>query len=544
METNSARHIRIYEEAKSARSALESYWQTLMYYYLPRKAYILRNKSMGDKLPIDIYDSTGILSNAYFAAGMQAYMSGPQTRWHTIGIRNRAFMSSKSVLDYLRDTEDVLYSIINDSNFYQEDVEGYLGHGSIGIDILYGEEDLAKETVSFDSLNIENVIILCDAQGNTNRAYIEYGFNAEQAIGKFGKGAVGLKVNECYEKSDFSTKFKYLFCVYPREVYDQGKKDAKNMPFAAAWIDRERKQEVREGGYRRFPFFVSRFAKSKGDPYAYSPGMNVLADTQMINEMEHTNILAGQNAVAPALEIPDEAFLKPYNFNPRGRNIKNAGYPNEHIVPINMGGNVKIGLDYVQYKQGKIQQAFYNDLFLAIEQIGKMTATEVSIRNNQRMQLLGSAIGNIMRGKLSPMIEWVYDIAARNGKLPKLPPELIGQEYVIEYISPLARAQKSLELNNLTQAMQIISSFGSVEPSVFDKIDFDELVDYTAEITNITPKVIRDDTEVEDIRTNRAQQEAMRQQILMLQSGAEAAKTGGEADKAIAESQAVGAGVK
>jgi hypothetical protein len=515
-----------------------------MYYYLSRKAYIQRTKNMGDKLPIDIYDSTGILSNAYFAAGMQAYMSGAQTRWFAIGIRNRLFMNSKPVLDYLRDTEDVLYAMINSSNFYEEDVEGYLGHGSIGIDILYGEEDLANGTINFDSLNIENVIILCDALGKTNRAYIEYEFNAEQAIGKFGKGPVGLKVNECYEKSDFSTKFKYLFCVYPREVYDQGKKDAKNMSYAALWIDRERKQEVREGGYRRFPFFVSRFAKSKGDPYAYSPGMNVLADTQMINEMEHTNILAGQNAVAPALEIPDEAFLKPYNFNPRGRNIKNAGYPNEHIVPINMGGNVKIGLDYVQYKQGKIQQAFYNDLFLAIEQIGKMTATEVSIRNNQRMQLLGSAIGNVMRGKLSPVIEWAYDVAARNGKLPKLPPELANEEYTIEYISPLARAQKSLELNNLTQAMQIIASFGSVEPSVFDKIDFDELVDYTAEITNITPKVIRSDDEVEDIRSNRAQQQAMQQQILTLQAGAEAAKVGGEADKAIAESQAVGAGVK
>lgn len=538
VESLAQKHIRVYDQLKAARASLESYWQEKAYYCLPRKAYINKIYNLGDRTPVDIYDETAILANAYFAAGMQAYMSGPQTRWHTIGLRNRALLNKRHILKYLRDTEDVLYGMINGSNFYQEDVEGYLSLGAIGTDILYLEDD-TKEDIRFDSLSIENVVICNDSTGRVSSAYIEYEFDAEQSFGKFGNAA-GLKVKECYIKGDYSTKFKYLFCVTPREVYDQSKKDSRNMPYAALWIDKESKKVVREGGFKEFPFMVSRFAKMKNSPYGYAVADNVLPAIKMSNQMEETVILGAQNAVSPALEIPDEAFMRPYNFNPRGRNIKNAGFPNEHITPINTGENVPLGVDYMERKQRKIEQAFYNDLFLAVEQVGKMTATEVNIRNNQRMQLLGSAIGNIMREKLSPAIERVYAIAARLKKLPPLPPELVGEEYVIEYISPLARAQKALELNNLTQAIEIIASFGGVSPEVLDKIDFDKTVDYVADITNITPKIIRDDDEVEDIRAGRAEQAAIAQQMAAMQQGAETIKTGTEADKNVAESHMAG----
>jgi hypothetical protein len=538
METIEQRHIRIYDTEKSNRASLEAYWQEIMYYCLPRKAYITRNYNAGDKLPADIYDSTAIMSNAYFAAGMQAYMSSPQTKWFTLGLTNQALMVKRNILDYLRDTEDVLYQIINNSNFYQEDVEGYLSTGSVGTDILYSEDDL-QEDVRFDCLPIENVIILNDSTGRVKIAYIEYEYNSFQAFEKFGNKITG-KIRECYEKGDYASKFKFLFCVFPREVYDQSKKDSRNMPFAALWIERESKNTVREGGYREFPFFVSRFAKAKNSPYGYSPEMNVHADILMLNQMEKTNIIGAQNAVLPPLEIPDEAFMRPFNFNPGGKNIKNAGFPNEHITPIITGANVPIGLDYVKYKQTKVAQAFYNDLFIMMESIGDKTATEVNILNNQRMQLLGSAVGNIMREKLSPVIHRVFGIAARLKKLPPLPPELSNEDYQINYISPLARAQKALELNNFNQAIQIIAGFGQVDPSVFDKIDFDKSVDYVAEITNIKPQIIRDDMEVADIRANRQEQQAMAEQLAATQQGTETIAKATEADKNIAETQAVG----
>ena len=539
-ETLAQRHIRIYESMKSARASLESYWQDLVYYALPRKAYITKEKYEGSKIPTDIYDSTAIVSLAYFAAGMQAYMSSPQTKWFALTLRNQKLLAgNKEVRDYLKDSEDELYHLINGSNFYQEDVESYLNLGSVGTDVLYSEEDI-KGGMRFDSVPIENICIAADAQGRVNKAYMEYTFDCEQAIGKFGN-AVGQKAKDCYNKSDFNTKFRYIFCVFPRNIYNPTKKDAINMPYAALWIDRETKTVVREKGYREFPFHGSRFAKSKLSAYGASPEMNVLPDIMMLNQIEKTNILGAQMSILPPLEIPDEAFLKPYNFNPGGKNLKATGYPNEHITPVNTGANVPLGIDYIKYKQETVQKAFYNDLFILFQQIGKMTAFEVSVRNNQRMQLLGSAIGNVMREKLSPVIERGYSILARSGRLPPLPPSLRGEDYVIEYISPLARAQKALELQNFTQAFDIIAGMAQVNPDVLDKIDFDEAVDYVTKLTNTTPKVIRDDAEVDEIRQNRAEGQALLQQMEMMKQGTEAVKVGSEADKNLATAETAGA---
>jgi hypothetical protein len=163
------------------------------------------------------------------------------------------------------------------------------------------------------------------------------------------------------------------------------------------------------------------------------------------------------------------------------------------------------------------------------------------------MQLLGSAIGNIMRGKLSPVIERVYAIAAKLKKLPELPPELAEEEYSIEYVSPLARAQKALELNNLTQALAIMGQLVQIQaasgqiPDVLDKFNFDKAAEFGADVTNLAPQLIRDDSEVEEIRSGRMEQQQQTQQMALLQQGAEAAKVGGEADKAINESKQVGA---
>lgn len=538
-ETIGQRHVRVYENMKSTRASLEAYWQELTYYALPRKAYITKIKNIGDKIPADIYDSTAIISLAYFAAGMQAYMSSPQTKWFTLTLRNQKLLAgNREIRNYLKDSEDELYHLINGSNFYQEDVEGYLNLGSVGTDILYAEEDI-KEGIRFDSVPIENIVIDTDPQGRVNKAYMEYEFNCEQAILKFGDKA-GTKPKECFAKNDFNTKFRYIFCVFPRDIYDASKKDALNMPYAALWIDREFKSVVREKGYREFPFFGSRFAKSKLSPYGASPEMNVLPDIMMLNQMEKVNIVGAQMSILPPLEIPDEAFLKPYNFNPGGKNLKNTGYENEHIVPINTGANVYLGIDYIKYKQETVQKAFYNDLFLLFQQVGKATAYEISVRNNQRMQLLGSAIGNIMREKLSPVVERGYSILARAGRLPPLPPSLQGENYVIEYISPLARAQKSLELQNFTQAFDIIAGLGTVNPDVFDKIDFDEAVDYVMKLTNTTPKIIRDDAEVDDIRANRAENQTLLTQMQLMKEGTEAVKTGSEADKNLAMAAAEG----
>jgi len=239
-------------------------------------------------------------------------------------------------------------------------------------------EDDTEDDVRFLSVPIEKVVFAADANGRVRTVYIEYEFDADQASQKFGN-ALSTKIQEAVKNKDYTSRFKFLFCVYPRAVFDPSKLDKKNMPFAAEWIEIETQKQVRESGYREFPFMVSRWAKSGGDVYGSGPAMNELPNIKTLNAMCRTNLIAGEKIADPPLDIPDEAFMRPFDFDAGGINIRAAGYPQEKINPIITGQNIPFALQLEDVRRMSIRQAFFNDLFIILNNQGQMTAEEVMV---------------------------------------------------------------------------------------------------------------------------------------------------------------------
>lgn len=537
-------HIKRYRSLKNARAALEEYVQECAYYCMPRKAFITRFHNIGDRLPTNLYDSTAINSVDYAAAGIQGYLTNPSMRWFGLMLQNRKLMAVPGARDYLRDCEDIIYDSLNHSNFYQENNECYRDLLVIATHVLYEEEDL-EDDVRFLSVPFEKVVMAADANGRVRTVYIEFEYNADQAVQKFGAEGLSKELLDAHAKLDFDKIFKFLFCVYPRAVYNPAKKDKLNMPFAAEWIDVKESKQVREGGYKQFPFAVSRWSKTSNDVHGSGPAMNELSNIQTLNAMCRTNLIAGEQMADPAKIIPDEVFMRPYDFDSGGINIKSSGFPNEKIETIPTNPNIPFALQYEDARRKMIQQAFFNDLFIILNQQTNMTAEEVRARVAERMLLLGPAIGMIIQENLRPVVERTFAICQSLGKMPQPPRGLEGQTYTVVATSPLARAQREVELNGLRMSMSIINELAQVQiqagmqPEVLDKFKFDEAADFAAEITDLNPKLIRDDAEVQDIRANRQAAAALSQNMEMLKQSTEAVKAGSEADRNLA---AAGAG--
>ena len=61
----------------------------------------------------------------------------------------------------------------------------------------------------------------------------------------------------------------------------------------------------------------------------------------------------------------------------------------------------------------------YNDTFLAFDRITKqMNNPEIMERINEKMTMLGPAVGRYISEMLNPVIERTIGILARRGKLP------------------------------------------------------------------------------------------------------------------------------
>ena len=197
-----------------------------------------------------------------------------------------------------------------------------------------------------------------------------------------------------------------------------------------------------------------------------------------------------------------------------------------------------------------IRRAFFNDQ-LQLHEGPNMTATEVRARMELMQQILGPVIGRIQAEFLNPMIQRVFMIMHRDGRFLQPPEVLIEQasNLDVEYVSPLARAQRMEEVFAIDRWFQQLGMMAQMSPDVMDVVDFDNVGRLLAKRMGVPAEAMRGEEEIEQIKAQRQQAQQQAEQMAMQQAGlaqaqqgAELAATAGGADQAqlhaVAESMA------
>ena len=240
--------------------------------------------------------------------------------------------------------------------------------------------------------------------------------------------------------------------------------------------------------------------------------------------MSETTIRAAQKQIDPPLMVPDDGFVLPVRTTPGALNFFRTG-TRDRLEPLQIGANNPLGLNMEEQRRNAIREAFFVDQLL-MSQGPAMTATEVLQRNEEKMRLLGPVLGRLQSELLRPLISRSFALLLRNGLLPAAPEQLQGQDIDIEYVSPLAKAQKLTDLQSMLRGFEVMMQVAEIAP-VMDYLDSDKLVQYLVEVTGIPARVIRSDEEVARIRDEQAeqaeQQAAMEQQMMQAQQAQQVA---------------------
>lgn len=519
-----------------------NYWQDVLYYCIARKAYVTRTKQEGDRLPVDVYDSAAIEALRIFAAGLAGYLTNPSAKWFNLRTEDRDLADDKEVKVWLKDSEDKIYDTLNGSNFNSAIHEAYLDFGSIGMCCIFVEED-DEDYIRFYTRPIKEICIDQNEREVIDTVYREFEFTVRQIYRKWGENC-SEETKKKYQKGKLEEKVKVIHCVEPRFDYHPNKKDNLNMRFMSVYIEKEAKKKLSESGFKSFPYMIAGANKESGETYFTSPMMECFSDTKMVNQMVKTNLKAAMKLVDPPLDVPNDGFLNDINLNPSAINYRNPGTPGENneIRPIQTGGNVPLGIDLIERVEQKIQRALFVDLFLALAQRDpKMTATEVLAREQERMLLLGPMLGRLTE-MFSSIIKKTYEILYDKKIIKPIPKSLIGKgNLIVEYVSPLAKAQRASDIKAVQNLIALIAPVAQAMPQVLDKIDGDKYVDDCADLTNVNPELIRDASEVEEIRKARATAEEAQKKMQALNAIADTAQKGGQAAKSFSEAQTVGA---
>ena len=492
---------------EQARESWEEHWQDVADYIVPRKADFTRTRSAGDKRMEKIYDGTAIHASELLSASIHGMLTSASTNWFNLCFMNNQLQSVDKAKEWLEGVEQVMYAHFHRSNFQEQIHELYHDLITFGTGVLYVES--TDVGFRFETRHISECFLAEDAQGRVDTVYRKYKMSVRSAQKLFGEGA-STRINKLM-KSNPHEDIEIVHVVMPRDERDIEKLTVENKPFASIYIDPEEKIIIKESGFDEFPYMCPRYLKASFERgYGRSPAMQALPDVKMLNKMSEVTIRSAEKQVDPPLMLPDDGFMLPIRTVPGGLNFYRSG-TRDRLEPLQTGANNPLGLQMEDQRRQAIRSAFYVDQ-LVMGAGPQMTATEVVARTEEKMRLLGPVLGRLQAELLQPLIERCYQILIRQEQFAPPPDVIAGQDIDIEYVSPLAKAQRQTEVQSTLQMLQIVQPIAQIDPKIIDHLDADGLVKHLLKSLSIPASVIRSDDEVQAVRNEKEMQKAQAQQ--------------------------------
>lgn len=513
-ETVRQRYMRRLEALKAERSSWLDHWRDLARHIRPTRGRFLEQRpNDGAKRYGDIINSKAVESAGFLASGMMANTTNPGRQWFKLATPDRELSRWGPVRGWLGTLERSTSEAFASSNTYAalHIVHGDLGTFATGV--MYLEEDV-KDAIRAYVWPVGQYVLAASDRGAIDTAGREFSMTVEQLVAKFGRDACSQVVKGLYDRGEYGQWVKVAHIIEPRRDAQPGRLDQRSMPWASVWFEVNASDSeglLREGGYHEFPVMAPRWEVSGEGVYGDNcPGMACLGDARAIQLGEKRLAQQTDFVTRPPLRGPAQlkrASLIPGDYTAMPGHA--AQQIVEPIVRVESGHISETRLSIAEHEK-RIGSAHYADLWLAFSQFqdGKLTATEVEARTQERLIQLGPVVVRLVPELLDPLIERTVGILLRRGGLPPPPRELQGQRLTIEHQSTLVLAQRL----GIVKAMERSAQFAmalAASPQLsggLDKLNVDKMIDRYGEVIGLDPDLLRPEAEVAALRKARAQQ--------------------------------------
>lgn len=536
-----------WEQLKTERSSWEPAWKDISRVMTPRRARFLTSEAnKGDVRNRHIIDNTATIAARTLSAGLMSGITSPARPWFKLSLPSQQQAEETDVSIWLEDVQRVITHVFNRSNLYNSLHRVYEEIAPYGVAAMIVHED--KDTgIHCETLTVGQYWLATNAKGIVDVLYREHSLTAAQMVEEFVPGSgedrdwsnVSEGVKSAFENNRSEQRFDVLQAIEPNPGHDDRSKLSKHKRYRSVWLEKGASGDkiLRQSGYDEFPAMCPRWDAIGRDAYGDSPGMIALGDTEQLQDQERFKSRAIEKMVDPPL-LQSGALSSPINDNPRGVTIYT---PNGAQAPLSPLVSIQPRVMELQHDmeavRSRIRNAFFADLWLMITSMDRagVTATEIDARREEKMLVLGPVLETLHHELLDPLIERTFNILARAGIIPPSPEALQGVQ--VEYTSILAQAQKSVATNGIERLVGFAGNLIRIDPSVINKIDFQQAVDEYGTALGAPRRIVRSDKMVAKIEKAQAeaqaqaqQQQQMQQQMQMMQSGAQSAKSLSEVD--------------
>lgn len=498
-----------YERKKSDRVTTDSLWQDVANYVMPKRDFLV-TRSPGQRRTDRIFDITAIEDNKKLASTLHSLMTSNTVRWFNLYLQDGNYRYGRDAQVWLTEATRRMYDVFSaqDSMFASQAHEMYLDCCAFGMGVMYVDRD-AKGKFRFIYRKLRDCFVSENDYGIIDSLYRCADMRASDAIEMWGD-KVGEYIKKMHKQNP-DAMIKILHCVEPRTIANYGKKKNRKK-YASYYVCVDGRHLIDEGGYDDFPYVTPRFSKRDGEVYGWGPGCDSLPVARMLNTMFEVMLRSAQKLADPPVMVDDDALIKPLKLDPASIIVTRSGSRLPSPLVTNTAPNIAV--QHIELVRQQIHQIFYVDQ-MALPVNDRMTQLEVNSRQQTQFRQLGPMLSRMQSEFLGPLIDRVFNIMLASGMFPPLPDELVGQQISVEYISPIAMAQKSIEADGILQTLGVIGQIAQFDPSVIQNVDTDSLTRIIADIYNYPAAALRTREEVQEERQRVAAAQQQQQQAEM-----------------------------
>lgn len=476
----------------------------------------------GEKKTEQQYDSTAAFAALRFASVIESLATPQNSIWHLLKAVDPALRKNRAVRQFFDDLSEVLwnYRYRPTANFVGNSQQAYLSLGVYGNGILYIDQPDGQRQrgVRYRNIHLGEAYFVENHAGIIDTLYRPFKLTARQLLQQFDEEKIPDEVKEAAKNAGQTEKqYEVLHCVYPRADYNPERVDSKGMAFASLYILTDKKIVLEEGGYRTFPFAISRYTQASGEVYGRGPAQWVLPAIKVLNEEKRTVLKQGHRVVDPVLLAHDDGNLDSFSMKAGVLNAGGVSKDGRLLVQPLPTGNIAVGDKLMQMEKDVINDAFLITLFQILIDTPQMTATEVLERAREKGMLLAPTAGRLQAEFLGPMIEREIDILASQSLLPPMPPILqqAAAEYRIEYSNPLSRMARAEKAVGFMRALDAAANYAKLtgDPEPLDHFDFDSAMPEILDINGAPVSWTRDPGDIAARRKQRADAAQAQQMI-------------------------------
>lgn len=532
----------------STRDYLTSRWSTLdseysswdsQYRELSKKINPMTGRfstgdhNKGNKKHSDIINETGLLAQRTLASGMMAGLTSPARPWFRLVPPDPDMSEFQPVREWLDKVERLFREIYARSNIYNtfHTMYGELGLYGTAPFIMVDDFESVLRTHPFTCGTYR---IATNDKQKVDTLYRRYTLTVLQMVQQFGRDGLSQTAKDAYDRGRYDA----TFVIYQAIERDNDLIDLPRVvkrPYVSIhWQEgADDGKYLKVSGFDQFRVVCPRWTVNGTDTYGGSPGMEALGGVKQLQLQEKDTSKAIQKTVDPPMVAPASMKKRAKNTLPGGVTYWDGVGERPMFTP---AYQINFDIASVSAKsqeiENRINRAFYVDLFMMLANSDRrqITAREVQERHEEKLLGIGPVIERLNDEALDAVIDLTFDIGGDAGILPPAPPEIQGAELGVEYISVLAQAQQMVGLAGIERLVGFAGNLAGADPTVLDKIDFDQTIDEYAQMVGSPQSIVRSDDDVALIRQARQQKEDAMQRVAMLQQAAEGAKTLSDAD--------------